>query len=256
MDEQHEIIQTFSEMAPRYEKLMNNELNKFFGFDYGEFVSWLIDEIEMEPGETILDIATGTGFIPAYIQKNEKTYKKIIGLDITFEMLINSERNLGSSEKFEEVNLVCASAHAIPLKTREIDHVICCLATHHMDVDLLLKNIKHCLKEDGTIHLADAGGSLKWKNTIIKTVIKLLASIYFLIFENLSRARAESSAVANIHTTDEWRQLLTENGYNRIEIVELKSRRFWAPVLLIIKAKNNNKWRKNDNSCRVNSRRQ
>jgi hypothetical protein len=31
-------------MAPRYEKRMNNELNKFLGFDYGEFVSWLIDE--------------------------------------------------------------------------------------------------------------------------------------------------------------------------------------------------------------------
>ena len=216
---------------------MYNELNRFWGFDYDEFVSWLIDEIEIQPDETILDIATGTGFIPAYIQKNEKTYKEIIGLDITFEMLMNSERDLGSSEAFKDVNLVCASAHAIPFKKREMDHVICCLATHHMDVDLLLKNIKHCLTEDGIVHLADAGGSSKWKSIIIKTIIKTLAFIYFFIFENLSRARAESSAIANIHTADEWRQLLTENDYTGIKIVELKSRRFWAPNPLIITAK-------------------
>ena len=223
-------------MAPRYEKLMDNELNRFWGIDYSNFVSLLIDNINFDRDDAILDIATGTGYIPAYIHKTNKTYRKIFGLDITLDMLRNSYRNLTSPEMLNTINFVCASAHAIPLGNQEMDHVICCLATHHMDVDMLLDNIKRCLKTGGNLHLADAGGSSKWKNWIIKNIIKALAFIYFLFVENFSRARAESSAIKNIHTANEWRQLMKEKGFNNIEINEMKSKHFWAPDPLIINA--------------------
>jgi len=236
LDEQHEIIKTFSEMAPRYEKLMDSELNRFWGINYHDFVSGLLDDIKLQANETVLDIATGTGYIPAYLDKNHKTYRRIFGLDITFDMLLNSGRNLNSKDMLKKINFVCASAHAMPFQLKKMDHVICCLATHHMNINLLLENIQHCLKEKGTLHLADAGGSSKWKNWMIKTIIKMFAFIYFFFVENLSRARAESAAVGNIHTADEWHNLLEENAFKKIEIVELKSKRFWAPNPLIMKA--------------------
>jgi ubiquinone/menaquinone biosynthesis C-methylase UbiE len=238
LDEQREIIKTFSEMAPRYEKLMDSELNRFWGINYHDFVSGLLDDIELLADETILDIATGTGYIPSYIDKNHNAYDRIFGLDITFDMLLNSGRNLDSKDMSKNIDFVCASAHAMPFQSKKMDHIICCLATHHMDIDLLLKNIQHCLKKGGTLHIADAGGSSKWKNRIIKTIIKILAFVYFFFIENLSRARAESAAVANIHTADEWKKLLEDNAFRKIEIIELKSRRFWAPNPLIMKASN------------------
>ena len=238
MDEQREIIRTFSEMAPRYEKLMENELNRFWGISYQDFVSGLLEDITFMPNETVLDIATGTGYIPAYIERNHRTYKRIFGLDITFDMLINSGRNLGLKDKNKRVDFVCASSHAMPFQSKKMDHIICCLATHHMNIDLLLENSRHCLKKGGTLHLADAGGSSKWKNWIIKTLIKTLAYIYFFFVENLARARAESAAVANIHTAEEWQKLLEDHDFQNIKIVELKSKHFWAPNPLMMVASN------------------
>lgn len=235
MDEQQHIVETFSEMAPRYERLMNSELNRFWGFTYEGFVSDFLDDLQTKAGDTILDIATGTAFIPAYLYRQKKPFKKIIGLDMTFQMLHNARRNIDIDSPISPFMLVCASAHDIPLKPASIDRVICCLATHHMNVDLLLSNIKRSLVPGGCAHIADAGGSNRWKNCIIRSFIKIMAFIYFLFRENFSRAVAESSAIANIHTAQEWQSLVEEKGFMNIEIKELKSKKFWAPNPLVMR---------------------
>ncbi len=222
-------------MAPRYEGLMNNELNRFWGISYEGFVGILLDGIQTKPGEMILDIATGTAFIPSYLKKHQKPYKRIIGLDITLPMLRNASRNLGSTDTSDWLSLVCASAHELPLQSGSIDRAICCLATHHMNADVLLSNIYSVLREGGIAHIADAGGSTKWKNAIIRVCIKSAAFIYFLFTENFSRAVAESHAIANVHTIDEWTDFVTSSGFKKIEIKEMKSKKFWAPNPIVLK---------------------
>ena len=101
MNEQKEIITTFSEMAPRYESLMNNELNKFWGISYKDFISYLLDGISTNKDDWILDIATGTAFIPSYLIKKNLEFGKIIGLDLTFGMLENAKNGL-SENKYED----------------------------------------------------------------------------------------------------------------------------------------------------------
>jgi len=236
LDEQREIINTFTEMAPRYSALMNSELDKFWGFTYEGFVSDFLKNIHIRENENLLDIATGTGFIPKYLFMNNGRLKYVYGLDLTFGMLEVAKKSI-SQDQIDFFNFFCASAHEIPIKAEYFDHIICCLATHHMNIHELLKNSHRCLTEKGTLHIADAGGSSKWKNRLIRFIIKSLAFIYFLFFENVSRARAESSAVANIHTADEWMDLLKENSFIDIKITEIKSRRFWAPNPLFIEAK-------------------
>jgi ubiquinone/menaquinone biosynthesis C-methylase UbiE len=243
MTEQNEIITTFSEMAPRYESLMNNELNKFWGISYKNFVSNLLNDISSDKDDLILDIATGTGFIPSFLIKKNLKFKKMIGLDLTFGMLKNAKKSLVENDHEGKVSLVCASAHQMPFMPGSFDQAICCLATHHMNVETLLSNVEWSLKSDGNLYIADAGGSSRWANKIIKLIIKAAAFLYFIIAENYSRAVAESAAIGNIHTAQEWEELVKIHGFVDIKIQQMKSKRFWAPDPIMIKAKKNSKER-------------
>ena len=234
MDEQGNIINAFSEMAPRYEQLMDQELNRFWGVEYAAFLDEALRDFHPSSSDLILDIATGTGFIPGYLVENGKTFGRIIGLDITFDMLVHAQQRMREMNNEDRVLLVCASAHAMPFKQIYFDQAICCLATHHMDVPALLKNIHQTLKPGGYVTIADAGGSSRWKNLMIKSLIKAGAFLYFLIFENFSRAAAESSAIANIHTSEEWSGLFKECHFQFVRLRQLKSRRFYAPDPVII----------------------
>ena len=179
MTEQREIITTFSEMAPRYESLMNNELNKFWGINYKDFVSRLLNDLSSQADDLILDIATGTAFIPSCFIERKMKFGKIVGLDITFGMLLNAKKRFAKSDHENQVLLVCASAHQMPFQQKTFDQAICCLATHHMNAELLLSNMNSSLKHGGKVHIADAGGSSRWKNKFIQVLIKIVAFSYF-----------------------------------------------------------------------------
>jgi len=239
LTEQDYIIETFSEMATRYEELMNSELSRFWGIDYYSFIQEVLGKIQIDGSQRILDIATGTAFIPRNFIKDGTKFSGIIGLDITLEMLKNAKRLIGNNPRAENVDFVCASAHAMPFNTACFDIAICCLATHHMSVDRLLSEIYFSLKPGGRLHIGDVGGSAKWKIRAIRTIIKIFAFIYFLFTENFSRARAESEAVANVMTSNEWHERIRENGFEHISIREVPSSKFWTPNPIIIEATKN-----------------
>jgi len=236
LNEQKHIVETFTEMATRYEDLMNSELRRFWGIDYYAFIQEVLGEIQSEKSTKILDIATGTAFIPRNLDKNGVQYSNITGLDITFEMLRNGKRMINEGNRSKNIEFVCASAHSMPFAPGSFDIAICCLATHHMNVDQLLSEMNLALKPGSTIHIGDVGGSARWKIGLIRTVIKLFAFIYFLFTENYSRARAESSAVANVMTSNEWRDCIKKNGFEKINIHEVRSKKFWTPNPIIIEA--------------------
>jgi ubiquinone/menaquinone biosynthesis C-methylase UbiE len=237
MSEQNHIIETFTEIASRYESLMNSELNRFWGVSYLDFIQELINKIDFESRPNILDIATGTALIPQYLASKKISKQSVVGLDLTFEILSNAKEQIRKKSNNSSIQLVCASAHAMPFQEHTFDLAICCLATHHMNADLLLNNIHSSLKPNGKFHIADAGGSKRWKIGIIRFLIKIFAFIYFLVVENLSRAQAEAEGVGNIRTVNEWRELITGKGFVSIKTRELKSKRFWTPNPVIIEAK-------------------
>ena len=236
MKEQENIITAFEEMAPRYEKLMNSELHRFWGWSYDEFVNTLLSKMHVKEKGAILDVATGTSYIPARLLQNHNELGQVIGLDITFKMLQLGQKKIMGLPNFTRMSMVCASAMRMPLADQSIDMVLCGLATHHMDVTVLLSEMKRVLKYNGDIAIADVGGSRFWKNPIIKMAIRILAFIYFFITENKSRAWAEASALTNIRTAEEWQFALKESSFEEIIVSPIKSRRFWAPNPLIIHA--------------------
>lgn len=235
MEEQEIVVEAFTELAPRYETVVDNELNKFWGWSYEGFIKFLLENTPIESGELLLDIATGTGVIPrAVMQSNPNC--KIVGVDITRAMLNQGKKKLGNELFGKKVFLTTGNAMFMPFASQSYDLVLCGLATHHMQVDQLTAEIHRILKAKGRFSLADVGGAKWWKNPIINFFIKILAYLYFLITENKDRAWAEASAVSNVYTADDWHKILVNAGFTQVKITHLKSTKFWVPDPLLIQA--------------------
>ena len=235
MEEKTTIKEAFTELAPRYEKVVDKELQKFWGWSYENFIESLILNTKTIPGEHILDIATGTCLIPRRLIENKRQVK-ITGIDITHAMLKHGKEKIIKSGMDSNIYLATGDAMLMPFKRNSFELAMCGLATHHMNVSKLLGEVYRVLKPDGRFSLADVGGSSLWRKPIASFFIKILAYIYFLITENKDRAWAEATAVANVQTTDSWFEKLTKVGFTNIEIEKLPSKSFWVPDPLLIQA--------------------
>jgi ubiquinone/menaquinone biosynthesis C-methylase UbiE len=236
MEDKANIIEAFSEMAPRYEQVVDSELNRFWGWSYSGFVNLLLASTPVQPQDIILDVATGTGVIPYHLERAGHPHNQIHGLDITMSMLLRAKRRLGGQDSQAKQNLVCASAMNMPYANSGFTQVICGLATHHMDVKKLIDECLRVLRKGGKLTIADVGGSTLWKFPGVKLLLRIAAFIYFFLFENKSRALAETRAVSNILSKDDWSLVLLDSGFRNIKILKLKSRYFWVPAPLLIKA--------------------
>jgi ubiquinone/menaquinone biosynthesis C-methylase UbiE len=151
-------------------------------------------------------------------------------------MLIHANRNIGKINQSELIYLTCASAMEMPYPRESFDQIFCGLATHHMNVNLLLKESYRILQFGGQLSFADVSSTKLWQIPGVKWVIRFLAFCYYVFKEGTSRARAEASAVSNVRTAEEWHSLLENYHFRNISIRELKSRFFWIPSPLVILA--------------------
>ena len=236
MEENANIIEAFTELAPRYEQVVDSELNRIWGWSYNSFVNLLIAATSIQPQDIILDIATGTGVIPSRLEKAGHPRQQIHGLDITISMLRHARRRLADQDGQANHNLACASALDMPYANSAFSQVLCGLATHHKDVNQLVGETNRVLRNGGRLTIADVGGSKILKNPVVKFLVRVVAFCYFLLHENKTRAWAESDAVSNVLSKDDWSVLLWEYGFRNIAIQELKTRYFWVPAPLLIKA--------------------
>jgi ubiquinone/menaquinone biosynthesis C-methylase UbiE len=236
MNDKAHIIDTFTELAPRYEEVVNAELNRFWGWSYAAFVDQLIQMTPISERGSMLDLATGTGVIPRKVIAEGLRRDAIHGLDITRSMLLRAKKKVITEGSQDQVHLVCASAMEIPYANESFDLVTCALATHHMNVRLLLLESSRVLRKGGMLSMADVGGSELWKLPIVKFFLRIAAFVYFLIKENKSRAWAEAEAVSNVRSREEWFELLVQAGFQDIKITKLKSKHRWIPEPLVIQA--------------------
>ena len=236
MEDKTKIIEAFSEMAPRYEQVVDSELNRFWGWSYYGFVNLIIASTPIEPQDIILDVATGTGVIPSLLEKAGHPRNQIHGLDITMSMLMRAKGRSGDQNSHANQNLVCASAMEMPYANSGFSQVNCGLATHHMDVKELILESYRILRSGGKLTIGDVGGSNIWKFPGVKFLLRIIAFSYFFLVENKSRAWAEASAVSNVLSKDDWSRVLMNCGFRNIVIQKLKSRFFWVPAPLLIKA--------------------
>lgn len=235
-DKSDVVIEAFTELAPRYEKTVDQELRRFWGLSYEQFIDRLSGLVLLSEGDVVLDVATGTALIPLKVAHKVGVRGQIVGLDITLAMLQHAQKNAEAARSSSCINLVCASAMNMPFVEGAFDVVICGLGMHHMDVPEMLSEIRRVLKTEGQLIMADVGASAFWKPLWVRAIIRIIIWLYFMRANNIARAWAEAAALSNIYTADEWHTILSDFGFTKIEITESPSRHRWYPCALIMRA--------------------
>jgi ubiquinone/menaquinone biosynthesis C-methylase UbiE len=239
MSDKRLIIEAFTELAPRYERVVDRELQKFWGWSYEGFIENLINVTPFREADLILDVATGTAVIPLKLTHRGKAEGAIVGLDITLAMLEKAKQKINSNGRTSCISLACGSAMAMPFRNGLFDVIVCGLATHHLDVPVVLAEMHRVLKDSGKLTIADVGGASAWRLPMINALIRIATFLYFLPKEGYARARSEAGALSNVYTGKEWKEQLAESGFDNIKIVRLPTSHFWSPSPLVIRADKN-----------------
>jgi ubiquinone/menaquinone biosynthesis C-methylase UbiE len=229
------VIEAFTELAPRYQETMDRELRQFWGLSYEKLVDWLTEVASVNEGDVVLDVATGTASIPLKLVDKVGARGRVVGLDITLAMLQHGRKNVEANGSSSRINLVCASAMAMPFVEGVFDTAICGLGTHHMDVPQLLSEARRVLKTGGHLIMADVGASPFWRSFWGTALLRILLLRYGLTRRS-ARAQAEVEAFPNVRTMDEWCTILSDHGFEKIEITESPARHRWYPCALMMKA--------------------
>lgn len=236
MKEKQAIKQTFDELSSHYEDSIDWELNKFWGWSYQRFLDELVSRTPLKEGQKILDIATGTSVIPRKILTQNVPGIHVTGLDITEAMLRRGKKEISNTNFDTSISLTCGDAMALPFSGQSFDIVLSGLASHHMNIPLMLSEKKRVLRPGGLLSFIDVGISPFWQLPVIRGITRVLVFIYFLLQKNPSRAWAEAAAISNTRTPEGWYAELRVAGFEEINITKLSSKYSWVPEPLTIQA--------------------
>jgi demethylmenaquinone methyltransferase / 2-methoxy-6-polyprenyl-1,4-benzoquinol methylase len=80
---------------------------------------FLVSRIDARPGDSVLDVATGTGAVA--IELVRRTGCAVVGVDRSPEMLLEAERRVSASGLSDRIQLVEARAEQLPFPDRSFD---------------------------------------------------------------------------------------------------------------------------------------
>jgi len=181
----------FDKQASHYDKQWNTWSE--------ESLAWIVDHAGINPGDSVLDVATGTGFTALAFSERAA---EVVGSDVSSGML-EQARKRAAEQGFTNTTFVEAAAEALPFPDSSFDIVTCRIAAHHfLDVKKFVAETARVLKPGGRFVLADTSvpdndpEASAWQNEV-ETV-------------------RDPSHVRN-YTPGEWRAMVEDAGLTVVE---------------------------------------
>ncbi|MGB6297184.1 MAG: methyltransferase domain-containing protein [Rivularia sp. (in: cyanobacteria)] len=138
-----------------YKQQLLTDFNSRTNYDNGRFyraiANRLVDFANLQNGQKLLDIATGTGIVALNAAQKVGSEGKVIGVDISAGMLSNAKHKLAQTA-LQNVEFIEADAETILFSDNSFDAVLCSLAVCYLtDIPSALRNWHRLIKKDGFI---------------------------------------------------------------------------------------------------------
>jgi len=109
-DGKQEVIIAYRRRAPKYDTTVGLfDIFAWLGFNISGWRKEAISRLSLKSGDIVIDIGCGTGLNFPYLYQAVGQKGKIIGVDISGEMLAEA-RQRAAANQWENVQLVCADA--------------------------------------------------------------------------------------------------------------------------------------------------
>lgn len=161
------LIKTWNEIAPRYHRRWAKD-------GVGPFKS--TDEIiklaQIRHGDTVLDVACGTGAVTKKILSKIGPQGRVVGIDSSQTAIYIAKNYV----KNRSADFIIADAECIHFNEK-FDKVTCQYALFFFpDSQKVLRNIKRCMKNNGTLALAvhGNGNTVPFFSSIVDVVTKFI----------------------------------------------------------------------------------
>jgi demethylmenaquinone methyltransferase / 2-methoxy-6-polyprenyl-1,4-benzoquinol methylase len=157
--DQHAFVRgLFNDTAPYYDTV-----NRIFSLGSGNWYRRrCLLRAGLKPGQTMLDVAIGTGLIAQAALPIVGDRGTVIGLDLSEAMLEAARRKL-------DIPLIQGMAEALPLADESVDFVVMGYAIRHIaDLESCFREFKRVLRRDGTLLLLEVSspGRAIFKSTL------------------------------------------------------------------------------------------
>lgn len=138
-----------------YKQQLLNDFDSRTNYDNGRFykaiANRLIEFANLQKGQKILDIATGTGIVALNAAQKVGSQGKAIGVDISAGMLNNAKQKLAETN-LQNVEFILSDAETVLFSDNSFDAVVCSLAVCYLtDIPAALRKWHRWIKANGFI---------------------------------------------------------------------------------------------------------
>lgn len=183
-------MKIWNEVAPRYHK-------RWASINKGPFQSTrkLIELVNIKKGNSVLDVACGTGVVTKEIHKKIGNSGTVIGIDAS-----NTAIKIAKKWNIKKSNLDFLNSDAENFSfTKKFDIITCQYALFFFpNSQKALKNMKNSLKKDGKIGISVHGSKVPFFSSILDSVTKFIPDYVPPGSPNLDRFGTKSALNAEI----------------------------------------------------------
>ena len=160
------------------------------GKGHPENAKRFLEFISVEPSQTILDIATGTGSVAIPAAKIVAPKGSVIGVDMSTGMLAQAKAKI-KAEDVKNIELIEADIELIDFNNEQFDLICCCSAIVYIsDIPALLNKCYRWLKPGGCLAFTSSNKGSHLSEVKVKVCQDLFGIDLPHIIRPLCRANA------------------------------------------------------------------